>query len=63
MFSVTYGIAVVLDVLQRMKVGESSWVYFKKNLELHIQGCYEGNGCLTGLGGGRGGVEGFFTCI
>ena len=56
MFSVTYGIAVVLDVLQRMKVGESR-VYFKKNLELHIQGCYEGNGCLTGRGGG--GIEGF----
>ena len=26
-------------------------VYFKKNLELHIQGCYEGKVCLTG--GGR----------
>ena len=25
-------------------------VYFKKNLELHIQGCYEGNVCLTGGG-------------
>jgi hypothetical protein len=28
-------------------------VYFKKNLELHIYGCYESNGCLTGGGGER----------
>jgi hypothetical protein len=27
-------------------------VYFKKNLELHVWGCYEGNGYLTGGGGG-----------
>jgi hypothetical protein len=31
----------------------------KKNLELHRDGCYEGNWCLTGGVG----VEGFFTCI
>jgi hypothetical protein len=28
MFSVTYGIAVVLDVLQRMKVGESMSLFY-----------------------------------